>query len=92
MASKQIRSEPMPPNKRKARVLTNLKIDEISAVTAGAGEGVKIVLMKRDRAAIEREPVFEPPVDDDESDADEINDTSGEPTRHSSTRNKRNKL
>ena len=70
--------------KRKARVLTNLKIDVTSAVDAGAGEGVKIVMMKRDRAALERgEPVFEPPVDDDESgDSDEINDTSGEPTRH----------
>jgi hypothetical protein len=68
---------------RRARVLTNLKIDEISAVDAGAGEGVKIVMMKRDRAALKRgEPVFEPPVEDDESHDDEINDTSGEPTRH----------
>jgi hypothetical protein len=33
--------------KRKARVLTRLKISEISAVDKGAGEGVQIMLMKR---------------------------------------------
>jgi hypothetical protein len=32
----------------KARVLTRLRIDEVSAVDKGAGEGVKVVLMKRD--------------------------------------------
>jgi hypothetical protein len=31
-----------------ARILTKLRIDEVSAVDAGAGDGVKIVLMKRD--------------------------------------------
>jgi hypothetical protein len=30
-----------------ARVLTKLRIDEVSAVTAGAGEGVRVLLMKR---------------------------------------------
>src|SRR5258708_1724786 len=30
-----------------ARVLTKLRIDEVSAVTRGAGEGVRIMLMKR---------------------------------------------
>jgi hypothetical protein len=30
------------------RILTKLRVDEISSVTRGAGEGVKIVLMKRD--------------------------------------------
>jgi hypothetical protein len=30
------------------KVLTNLRIDEVSAVDRGAGDGVKIVLMKRD--------------------------------------------
>ena len=29
------------------RILTRLRIDEVSAVDKGAGEGVKIVLMKR---------------------------------------------
>jgi hypothetical protein len=29
------------------RVLTKIRIDEVSAVTAGAGEGVKVLLMKR---------------------------------------------
>ena len=33
---------------RKARLLTGLRINEVSAVDRGAGEGVKIVLMKRD--------------------------------------------
>jgi hypothetical protein len=32
---------------RRARVLTNVRIDEISCVDAGAGEGVQIMLMKR---------------------------------------------
>jgi hypothetical protein len=32
---------------RRARVLTNVRVDEISAVDAGAGEGVQIMLMKR---------------------------------------------
>jgi hypothetical protein len=32
---------------RKARMLTRLRINEVSAVDRGAGEGVKIVLMKR---------------------------------------------
>jgi hypothetical protein len=37
-------------NKRKpARVLTNVKIDEVSAVDHGAGEGCHVVLRKRDR-------------------------------------------
>jgi hypothetical protein len=31
-----------------ARILTKLRIDEVSAVDAGAGDGVKILLMKRD--------------------------------------------
>src|ERR1700730_14653429 len=31
-----------------ARILTKLRIDEVSAVDRGAGDGVKIVLMKRD--------------------------------------------
>jgi hypothetical protein len=30
------------------RILTKLRIDEVSAVDRGAGDGVKIVLMKRD--------------------------------------------
>jgi len=30
------------------RILKNIRIDEVSAVTAGAGEGTRIVLMKRD--------------------------------------------
>ena len=34
-------------NKRKPRVLTNVKIDEVSAVDRGAGEGVRIMMMKR---------------------------------------------
>jgi hypothetical protein len=68
---------------RRARVLTNVRVDEISCVDAGAGEGVKIVLMKRDHAALDGgELVFEPPVEDDEGHDDEINDTSGEPTKH----------
>ena len=33
---------------RRARLLTRLRINEVSAVDRGAGEGVKIVLMKRD--------------------------------------------
>jgi hypothetical protein len=33
---------------RKVRLLTRLRINEVSAVDRGAGEGVKIVLMKRD--------------------------------------------
>jgi hypothetical protein len=37
----------MPLNKRKARVLTRLKISEISAVDKGAGEGCYIMLKKR---------------------------------------------
>jgi hypothetical protein len=36
-----------PPNKRKARVLRNVRVDEISAVDKGAGEGVHIMMMKR---------------------------------------------
>jgi hypothetical protein len=36
----------MPPSKRRGRVLTNLKIAEISAVDHGAGEGVRIMMMK----------------------------------------------
>jgi hypothetical protein len=32
---------------RKVKVLTRLRIDEVSAVDAGAGKGVKIMLMKR---------------------------------------------
>jgi hypothetical protein len=40
----------MPPNnKRKARVLTNLKISEVSSCDRGAGEGCRVVLTKRDR-------------------------------------------
>jgi hypothetical protein len=35
--------------KCKPRLLTNLRIDEISSVDAGAGEGVRVMLMKRDR-------------------------------------------
>jgi hypothetical protein len=35
----------------KARVLTRLRIDEVSAVDKGAGKGVKIMLMKRADAA-----------------------------------------
>src|SRR3984893_14106658 len=31
-----------------ARILTKLRIDEVSAVDRGAGEGVKVVIMKRD--------------------------------------------
>src|SRR6516225_8494800 len=31
----------------KTRVLTRIRIDEVSAVDKGAGEGVKIMLMKR---------------------------------------------
>lgn len=38
----------MPPNKRKARVLTNLKIAEVNAVDRGAGEGCHVMLRKRD--------------------------------------------
>jgi hypothetical protein len=128
----------MPLNKRKARILTNVKISEVSVVDRGAGEGCHVVLRKRDddHTAIMRkfERIFgvkkkdttfggyaptrqknldvhtdpDGPInpggaepdddddadftehlsndadagDDDESDADEINDTSGEPTRH----------
>jgi hypothetical protein len=36
------------------RVLTKLRVDEISSVDRGAGEGVKIVLMKRDDGAPQR--------------------------------------
>ena len=35
-------------NKRKARVLTNVKIDEVSVVDAGAGENCHVKLLKRD--------------------------------------------
>jgi hypothetical protein len=38
----------MPPNRRKARVLTNLKISEVSSVDRGAGEGCRVVMRKRD--------------------------------------------
>jgi hypothetical protein len=33
------------------RILTKLRIDEVSAVDRGAGEGVKVILMKRQEAA-----------------------------------------
>src|SRR6516164_145046 len=33
------------------RILKNIRIDEVSAVTKGAGEGTRIVLMKRDTSA-----------------------------------------
>ena len=33
------------------RILKNIRIDEVSAVTKGAGEGTRIVLMKRDDSA-----------------------------------------
>jgi hypothetical protein len=32
---------------KKPKILTRLRIDEVSSVTSGAGEGVKVVLMKR---------------------------------------------
>ena len=32
---------------RRARVLTNVRVDEISCVDEGAGEGVQIMMMKR---------------------------------------------
>jgi hypothetical protein len=106
--------------------LTNLRIDEISAVDVGAGEGVKIAMMKRNSPTPDFYKIFgakkpkdfggypmpgmsknlDVPVDpdgpinpggddaddanarrargdaDDESHDDQINDTSGEPTRH----------
>jgi hypothetical protein len=36
------------PNLVLPKILTNIRIDEVSAVDKGAGEGVKIMLMKRD--------------------------------------------
>ena len=30
------------------RILKNIRIDEVSAVTKGAGEGTRVVLMKRE--------------------------------------------
>jgi hypothetical protein len=48
----------MPPNnkRRPARLLHNLRIDEVSAVDKGAGVGARIMLRKRDddHAAIVR--------------------------------------
>jgi hypothetical protein len=44
--------------KRKARILTNLKIDEVSAVDAGAGEGCHIKLLKRDRTVPDFYKIF----------------------------------
>jgi hypothetical protein len=38
----------MPPNKRKPyRILTNVKISEVSSVDAGAAPGARIMLRKR---------------------------------------------
>src|SRR6516165_1355671 len=45
--SRVITMSDKPPTK--ARVLTRLRIDEVSAVDKGAGKGVKVVLMKRDQ-------------------------------------------
>src|SRR5262249_40049144 len=42
---------------RKVKVLTRLRIDEVSAVDKGAGEGVRVVLMKRDPDANELPPL-----------------------------------
>jgi hypothetical protein len=39
--------------RRRARLLTNLKIDEVSSVDRGAGEGVRVQLMKRDSSGDE---------------------------------------
>src|ERR1700736_1117123 len=41
------------------RILTKLRIDEVSAVDRGAGDGVKIVLMKRDAQAPRSKPHVE---------------------------------
>ena len=38
----------MNPFRKRPKILTQLRIDEISCVDRGAGDGVKIVLMKRD--------------------------------------------
>ena len=43
--------------KRKPKILTRLRIDEISSVDRGAGEGVKIMLMKRHNP--EQRPTFD---------------------------------
>lgn len=39
-------------------ILRNLRIDEVSSVDRGAGEGVKIVLMKRDTSPRQRPYLF----------------------------------
>jgi hypothetical protein len=39
--------------RRRARLLTNLKINEVSSVDRGAGEGVRVQLMKRDSSGDE---------------------------------------
>jgi len=45
---------------KKVKVLTRLRIDEVSAVDAGAGKGVKVMLMKRDDSADDNRPVEMP--------------------------------
>src|SRR5262249_16838992 len=45
---------------KRPKILTRLRIDEVSAVDKGAGEGVKIVLMKRAESAEDNRPVEMP--------------------------------
>ena len=54
---RQQRKKPMPLNffKRKPKVLKDLDIDEVSAVSAGANPLAKVVLLKRDRAALKNQ-------------------------------------
>jgi len=44
------------PTARRARVLRNLRIGEVSLVDRGAGRGVKVMLAKRDDAEIDKAP------------------------------------
>ena len=50
----------MQPPKKKPTVLTRLRIDEVSLVDKGAGQGCKIVISKRDELAGDNRPVEMP--------------------------------
>jgi hypothetical protein len=39
--------------RRQTKTLRNLKIDEVSSVSAGAGRGVRVVMLKRDNIGVE---------------------------------------